>query len=154
MDWLSGVYFAHPFWIWLAIGAVFLVIEVSTGTGWLLWAAASAGFLALLTLIPGFPDGAAVHLALWAALTIITTVTARRYLPANVSGGGPDINDNIGRLVGHEGAVVEAFRNGEGRVFVDGKEWAAVAEGGAAPALNDKVQVVSAQGSVLRVKPA
>lgn len=154
MDALNGVYFTHPFWIWLAIGAVFLVIEVATGTGWLLWAAACAGVVGLLTLIPGIPDAAAIHLAIWAALTVVTTLTARRYLPGNVSGGGPDINDNIGRLVGHQGAVVEAFRNGEGRVFVDGKEWAAVAEDGAAPALNDKVQVVSAQGAVLRVRPA
>jgi hypothetical protein len=68
-------------------------------------------------------------------------------------GGGPDINDNIARLVGHQGAVVEAFRNGEGRVFVDGKEWAAVSEGDAAPRLDDKVMVVSSEGAVLKVRP-
>lgn len=152
MTWLTELYSTHPFWIWLAIGAVFLVAEVSTGTGYLLWPAACAALLALLTFV--LPDSATLHLAVWAALTIVTTVTARRYLPRDISGSGPDINDNIARLVGHEGAVVEAFRNGEGRVFVDGKEWAAVVEGGAAPALDDKVQVVAAQGAILRVKPA
>lgn len=152
MTWLTDLYATHPFWIWLAIAAAFLVAEVSTGTGWLLWPAACAGLLALLTFV--LPGGAAIHLAVWATLTIVTTVTARRFIPRNISGGGPDINDNIGRLVGHQGAVVEAFRNGEGRVFVDGKEWAAVAEDGAAPALDDKVRVVAAEGSVLRVRPA
>lgn len=152
MTWLTDLYATHPFWIWLAIAAAFLVAEVSTGTGWLLWPAACAGLLALLTFV--LPGSAAIHLAVWATLTIVTTVTARRFIPRNISGGGPDINDNIGRLVGHQGAVVEAFRNGEGRVFVDGKEWAAVAEDGAAPALDDKVRVVAAEGSVLRVKPA
>lgn len=153
MSWLIDLYGTHPFWIWLAIGAVFLAGEVSTGSGWLLWPAASSAFMALLVLV--LPDSLAAHLAVWAALTIATTVTARRYFPRNATGaGGPDINDNIGRLVGHQGAVVEAFRNGEGRVFVDGKEWAAVADGEAAPRLNDKVMVVSAEGAVLRVRPA
>jgi len=152
MTWLVELYGAHPFWIWLAIGAVFLAAEVSTGSGWLLWPAASSAAMALLVLV--LPDSLSAHLAVWAVLTIITTIGARRLFPRNISGGGPDINDNIGRLIGHQGAVVEAFRNGEGRVFVDGKEWAAVTEDGAAPALNDRVQVVAAEGSVLRVKPA
>jgi membrane protein implicated in regulation of membrane protease activity len=50
--------------------------------------------------------------------------------------------------------VVEAFRNGEGRVFVDGKEWAAVSADDTAPRLDDKVMVVAAEGAVLRVRPA
>jgi hypothetical protein len=109
--------------------------------------------MALLVLV--LPDSLAVHLAVWAGLTIATTVSARRLFPRTVSGGtGPDINDNIARLVGHQGAVVEAFRNGEGRVFVDGKEWAAVAESDAAPRLDDKVMVVAAEGAVLKVRPA
>ena len=153
MTWLIDLYGTHPFWIWLAIGAVFLAVEVSTGSGWLLWPAASSAMMALLVLV--LPDSLAVHLAVWAGLTIATTVSARRLFPRTVSGGtGPDINDNIARLVGHQGAVVEAFRNGEGRVFVDGKEWAAIAESDAAPRLDDKVMVVAAEGAVLKVRPA
>jgi membrane protein implicated in regulation of membrane protease activity len=151
MDWVTQLYATHPFWIWLAVAGLFLVVEVSTGTGWLLWPAACAGIVAVLTFV--LPDSALAHLAVWAVLTIVTTVMARRYIPRNISGDGPDINDNVGRLVGHQGSVVEAFRNGQGRVFVDGKEWAAVTDDGA-PALNDKVQVVAAQGATLRVKPA
>jgi len=152
MTWITELYATHPFWIWLAIGAVFLVVEVSTGTGWLLWSAACAAIVAVLTFV--LPPVPAVHLAVWALLTIVSTVTARRYLPRNVSGDGPDINDNVGRLVGHEGAVVEAFRNGQGRVFVAGSEWAAIAEDGAAHKLDEKVRVTAASGSVLRVKAA
>ena len=152
MGWLIDLYGTHPFWIWLAIGAVFLAGEVSTGSGWLLWPAASSAFMALLVLV--LPDSVAVHLVVWAALTIATTVSARRFFPWTMSGGtGPDINDNIARLVGHQGAVVEAFRNGQGRVFVDGKEWAAVADDGAAPRLDDRVMGVAAEGAVLRVRP-
>lgn len=152
MAWIVDLYATHPFWIWLAIAGLFLVIEVSTGTGWLLWTAACAVVVALLTFIPG--GNAAIHLAVWAVLTIVTTVTARRYLPKNVSGDGPDINDNVGRLIGRQGTVTESFHNGQGRVFVDGKEWAAVAEDNSAHRSEEKVTIVSAAGSVLTVKTA
>jgi len=152
MNWLIDLYGTHPYWIWLAVAAVFLAGEVSSGSGWLLWPAASSAFMALLVLV--LPDIVPVHLVVWAALTIATTIGARRYFPRTVSGGtGPDINDNIARLVGHQGAVVEAFRNGEGRVFIDGKEWAAVSDGDAAPRLDDKVMVVAAEGAVESSEP-
>lgn len=149
MTWLTELYATQPFWIWLAVGAVILAAEVASGTGWLLWPAACAGVVGLLTfLLPGLE----AQVAVFAALTIASTLLARRYLPRNASGEGPDINDNVGRLVGHHGMAVSAFENGQGRVFIDGKEWAAVAEDGAVPALDQRIEVIAAEGGVLRVK--
>ncbi len=37
---LMSFYATHPFWVWLAVAAIFLAVEVATGTGWLLWPAA------------------------------------------------------------------------------------------------------------------
>jgi membrane protein implicated in regulation of membrane protease activity len=42
MHGLTLLYTTHPFWVWLAVAAIFLAVEVATGTGWLLWPAASA----------------------------------------------------------------------------------------------------------------
>jgi len=150
MTWLADLYIAHPFWIWAAIAAVILAVEVATGTGWLLWPAACAAVVALLTFV--LKGDFAVELAVFAVLTIASTLLARRYLPRNVSGDGPDINDNIARLVGHDGTAVSAFEHGHGRVFIDGKEWAAVADEGAAPVLEQRVKVLSADGGILKVK--
>ena len=76
-------------------------------------------------------------------------------LPAQALENEPDINDNVGRLVGKEGVAVTGFINGEGRVFIDGKEWAAVTETGAPlPLLDQKIEVTEAKGSILRVKAA
>ncbi|CAN1541806.1 COG1585 Membrane protein implicated in regulation of membrane protease activity [Caulobacteraceae bacterium] len=152
MTWLAELYVAHPFWIWMALAAVLLAAEVATTTGWLLWPAACAVVVAALTFLLG--GNFAVELAVFAMLTIASTLLARRYLPRNLSGDGPDINDNIGRLVGHSGMVVAAFENGQGRVFIDGKEWAAVTEDGSAPMLEQKVEVISAAGGILKVKAA
>lgn len=150
MTWLADLYVAHPFWIWLAVGAVLLALEVATTTGWLLWPAACAVIVAGLTFI--LKGDFAVALAVFAVLTIVSTVLARRYLPKNASGDGPDINDNLGRLVGHFGMAVSAFEHGHGRVFIDGKEWAAVADEDAPPLLDQRVKVLSADGGILKVK--
>jgi len=149
MTWLADLYVMHPFWIWLAVAGIILAAEVSTGSGWLLWPAACAAVVAVITLV--LPDPM-IHVALFAVLTIASTLLARRYLPRNASGDGPDINDNVGRLVGHFGMAVSAFENGRGRVFIDGKEWAAVADADAAPALDQQVKVISADGGILKVK--
>lgn len=152
MTWLAELYVAHPFWIWLAVAAVLLAVEVATTTGWLLWPAACAVAVAGLTFI--LNGNFAVELAVFAVLTIASTLLARRYLPRNASGDGPDINDNIGRLVGHYGMAVSAFEHGRGRVFIDGKEWAAVADADAPPAADQRVKVISADGGILKVKAA
>lgn len=150
MSWLAELYVAHPFWIWAAIAGVILAGEVATGTGWLLWPAACAAIVALLTFL--LKGNFAVELAVFAVLTIASTLLARRYLPRNASGDGPDINDNVGRLVGHYGMAVSAFEHGQGRVFIDGKEWAAVADDDAPPLLDQRVKVLSADGGILKVK--
>lgn len=150
MHGLMEFYAGHPFWVWLAVAAVFLAVEVATGTGWLLWPAASALLVGLLTLAvqPGLP----VELGLFAALTIATTYLARRFLRPVLDAGNPDLNDPSLRLVGRDGEALDGFANGKGRVFVDGKEWAAVAPEGVEPAAGQKVQVVAVEGAVLTVR--
>ncbi|MBU0837760.1 MAG: gamma-glutamyl-gamma-aminobutyrate hydrolase family protein [Gammaproteobacteria bacterium] len=88
-----------------------------------------------------------------AALTIAATVTARRYLPRNVSGDGPDINDNITRLVGARGEAASIFAEGRGRVHVEGKEWDAISDDALIPGKAVEVLAVLSAAS-LKVKAA
>ncbi|CAN5437137.1 NfeD family protein [soil metagenome] len=150
MDGLMAFYATHPFWVWLAVGAIFLAVEVATGTGWLLWPAAAGLLVGLLTLVvkPGLP----IELGLFAVLTIAATYLARRFLKPVLESDAPDLNDPTLRLVGRDGEVLDSFANGRGRVFVDGKEWAAVAPDGVTPAAGQRVMVVAVEGAVLTVK--
>jgi membrane protein implicated in regulation of membrane protease activity len=153
MDIIYGFYFAHPFWVWLAVGAVLLAIEVATGSGYLLWPAASAAVVALVTLFAHL--GLPVEVVIFAGLTLATTFLAKRYLPNPFRPTGPDINDPSLRLVGHHGRVAHAFEAGRGRVFVDGKEWAAELEGEGRISVGAPISVVGvAGGALLRVRPA
>jgi membrane protein implicated in regulation of membrane protease activity len=151
MDIVYGFYFAHPFWVWLAIGAVFLTVEVATGSGYLLWPAASALVVAVVTVFAHL--GLAVEVVVFAVLTLTATFLAKRYLPNPFRPTGPDINDTSLRLVGHHGRVAHAFKAGRGRVFVDGKEWAAELEGDGALDNGAAISVVGvAGGALLRVR--
>lgn len=151
MDALVALYQSQPFWIWLAIGILILAVETAAGTEWLLWPAVSAGVVAVLTAIGvrlGFPG----ELAVFAALTLVTTLTSRRLLK-RVSPEADDINDRNLRLVGQRARVTEAFVDGRGRVFVSGSEWAAEIDG-AAPPVGESVVVDSVAGSLLKVRAA
>ena len=146
MDWLPQ----HPFALWVAVGAVLLAVEVGTGSGWLLWPAGSAVVTGLLAL--------AVHLdpsfqaIIFAVLTIVTTLAGRHFFPPHPKGA--DINDTSGRLSGLEGVAAADFQAGRGRVFVDGKEWAAELEGASALASGVKIVVTGVHGARLTVKQA
>jgi membrane protein implicated in regulation of membrane protease activity len=146
----SDLFFSHPAWIWAAVGAALLATEVVAGSGWLLWPAASAGVVAVIAGFSDLPFPAAV--LIFAGLTIVTTLTARRYFPRRPPAEDQDVNDNVARLVGHEGRVVAAFKGGSGRVFVDGKEWPAELESGETIAAGARVAVASVSGVRLKVR--
>ncbi len=145
------LYLDHPFWAWLALAAILLAAEVVTGSGYLLWPAASAVVVALVS---GFGLGAPVELTAFAGLTIVTTFVARRYLPSPFLPKGPDVTDPHLRIIGRQGHAAGAFLNGHGRVFVDGKEWAAELADGDELAAGAQVQVVAVlSGASLQVAP-
>lgn len=141
----------HGFWVWIALGAALLAIEVVSGSGWLLWPAASAAVVALLVRFVGLSLEAAV--LTFAVLTIVTTLLARLFLPKSWLGRrGHDINDNVARLIGHQGRAVGKFRDRSGRVFVDGKEWAAELDEGEALDAGARVEVTGVAGVGLKVR--
>jgi membrane protein implicated in regulation of membrane protease activity len=145
VDWLPQ----HPFLLWTAIGGVLLAVEVGTGSGWLLWPAGAAVATALAaTLIPlDLP----VQAILFAGLTIVTTLAGRHFFPRRMP--GHDINDTRARLAGQGGVAAGDFKAGQGRVFVDGKEWAAELDGAGAVSSGMKIVVTGVHGARLTVKP-
>jgi membrane protein implicated in regulation of membrane protease activity len=152
MQMLADLYAAQPFWIWVALAASLLAIEIMTGSGWLLWASASAAAVAIATLLGDLSFAMAV--LVFAALTIVSTLLARRYLPRSVAAQGGDINDNIDRLVGRSGAAAQTFDGRAGRVLVDGKEWPAELEGDERLEAGARVEVVGVSGVRLTVRRA
>ena len=153
MSELSGFYAAHALWIWVALAAALLAVEVATGSGWLLWPAASAAIVAAPAGFAGL--GPLPATLAFAVLTILSTVLARRYLPRRLLHDPEhDINDATARLIGRQGRVVTAFRDRSGRVFIDGKEWAAELDEGEALETGARVEVTGVAGAHLKVRAA
>lgn len=150
MDALNNLWLTHPFWLWMALAALLLAIEIATGTGYLLWPSGSAAVVAVLSF--ALPHNAPVQWLIFAGLTVVTTLAGRRFLPRTLP-SSPDINDNVGRLVGHHGEATTAFDGGEGRVFVDGKDWAANLQGEGHLKAGVRIEVVGVEGSKLTVRP-
>jgi inner membrane protein len=149
MGMLVDLYASHAFWIWLAIAAAILAAEVATGSGWLLWPSASAAVTALLTFVT---DNVALEIGVFAGLTIVSSLLARRFWPSR-RGDADDINDNVARLIGHHGKAASAFAGGDGRVLIDGKEWAAELDGAESLKAGAEVEVTGLSGgSRLRVR--
>ncbi len=152
MDAVIDLYAAQPFWFWLGFGALLLAVESALSTEWLLWPAASAGVVAIVTAL-GVRLGLPFEIGLFAVLTLIATLASRRLVQRVNPADSPDINARDLRLVGERARVVEAFVSGRGRVFVSGAEWSAeIAEG--APLAGDSVIVESIDGSRLKVRSA
>lgn len=150
MEVVTSFYETHPFWVWLAFGAALLAIEAAVGTEWLLWPAAAAGITALISLM-GLDLGAPVETAIFAALTLVTTLAGRK-LVSRVQGSGHDINDQRLRLIGLAGQAAGPIAAGYGRVFVDGAEWPAELEGGGDLPAGARVTVVEVSGARLTVR--
>jgi len=152
MQALVDLYGSHGFWIWAGVAAALLAAEVATGSGWMLWPSASAGAVGVLTLFVDLP--APVAILAFAVITIVATLVSRRLIAQRTLPEGRDINDPVGRLIGHHGKAVSAFDGGEGRVFVDGKEWPAELEQDAALGAGEAVEVTAISGARLTVRPA
>ena len=150
MDGLAVFYATYPFWTWLAFAAVLLVAEVATGSGWLLWPAGSAAAVAVISVTA--PLGPEIEVVLFALATLASTYLGRRYLRPPADQGRNDLNDPAARLIGQEAEVLSAFVHGHGRVFADGKEWAAVGAHGFAPEIGQTVRVAAVDGARLRVR--
>ena len=152
MDQAAALFFDHPFWSWIAIGGIFLIGELMTGSGWLLWPAGAAAVVAVTTRFVAMGSGA--ELVLFVVVAVVATFLGRRFLrPAPKA--EPDINDPARRLIGQQAETTDTFRAGLGRVFIDGKEWAAELDGGGDLAAQSKVEVVEILGGArLKVRAA
>src|ERR1700690_1427786 len=103
MENAEALFFANPFWVWIAIGGAFLVGELLSGSGWLLWPAGAAPVGGGGTkFAPGL--GGPREIVPFVVVAIVATYVGRRFMRPAAKGG--DINDPNPRLIGKQGEVV------------------------------------------------
>lgn len=153
MQSLQLLYLENPFWVWLAVGAVFVGLDIAIGSGKLIWGGVAAAALAFVNLA-GVRLGGQVELAIFAVVAVggviiasapwkgrphaatahdpspVKKVRIPRPAPAATVYEPPTGDDSrTARLIGRIGKTRGEFANGVGRVWIDGAEWGAELDG-------------------------
>jgi inner membrane protein len=132
------------FWLWLILGLVLLGIEVFFTTQWLLWSAASAGIVAVITLLH-LAIGPVGQVALFLSLSLVCSLLSRRFMKSVPETS--DVNDSQARLIGQYATIISGFEPEQGtmrfgRVLIDGVEWPALwAPGSQAEQVPNKAKI-------------
>ncbi|MFN7177533.1 MAG: NfeD family protein [Thermaurantiacus sp.] len=143
--WLEG---AMTPWGWLSAAAILAAAEILLPGVWMMWLAAAALMTALVTVLLGLSWE--WQLASFALFAVLSVLASRRYARQQIPSDDPALNRRSERLVGEKAHVVDAIRNGSGRVQLGDSTWSAR---GPDAEIGTKVRVVSVDGTLLRVLP-
>ncbi|MDF1721346.1 MAG: NfeD family protein [Minwuia sp.] len=141
----------HGHWTWASIGLVLIVVEVAAPGAFFLWVGIAAGVTGLLVaVIPDF--GWQVQLAVFAVLSVVSTILGRRYFrwrPIRTTHTG--LNRRGTNLVGREYVLQQAIVNGGSRLQTGGTTWQIE---GPDLAAGESVRVTAINGTCLVVEKA
>jgi inner membrane protein len=135
---------------WLVLGLILLIVEMATGTTYLLWPAVAAFVTALVALI--FPTNWIAEMALFAVLIIVLTYFGHPLVKRwRDEGAASGLNERNLTMIGKRG-VVANFANGVGSVKIADTIWRAVSE--EALEAGQNVEVAGVDGVTLKVRRA
>lgn len=138
------------FWHWLILGVVLLMLELTTGGGFLLWVATSSFCISLIAYF--FPSMDWPWQLLWfSALSLVICFLWWRYLKkCTERSDEPNLNQRVEQYIGREFNLATPIHNGRGKIKIGDSYWPV--EGGDLP-VGNKVVVVAVDGVILKVKP-
>ena len=137
---------------WLVLGVILMLLEVVTGTTYILWPAIAALFLGVVVFI--LPVlGWQMQLLLFFLMSTALMFIGHKYIRPKMKGGEPsDLNDRARSMVGMRVKAIADFDTGRGRVQVGDTQWRASMNSGDAKA-GDELRIVSVKGTTLTVEP-
>ena len=136
---------------WVIIGVLLLILEVVTGTTYILWPAVSALIVGLLVFV--LPLGWEMQFLLFFILSTALLIFGHTHVRPRMEGGEPsDLNDRARSMIGMRVKAIADFEIGQGRVQVGDTQWRAKMENGNAKS-GEELCVVEVKGTTLVVKP-
>lgn len=147
MDAIGNVFAHYGPWLWFAAAVALLVLETIVPGVHFVWFGLAAGVVGALALAT--PLDWPVQLILFALISIASVFVVRRFAtPENAATDEPVLNIRGAQYIGRQVEVVDAIRNGRGKVRVGDTVWGAQGEDAPAGA---KVEVTGVNGTVLVV---
>lgn len=132
---------------WLILGLVLLILELITGTTYLLWPAAAAALVGVAAYM-GLPPLAA--LAAFALLVLVLTYYGRPMAQRIMNKDAPVLNERASSMIGQRCTAAGDFVNGHGEVKINDSIWRASCD--EPVARGDTLEIVAADGMMLQVK--
>lgn len=118
---------AENHWKWLSFAVLLGIAELFVPGIFLIWIAASAAVVGVVTLLVGIEE--ATQLVLFGALALGSVYSARRWYKDNpVASEDPLLNDRGARMIGTTVQIVEPVSATSGRVKVGDSVWPARGE--------------------------
>lgn len=137
---------------WVILGIILLVIELVTGTTYILWPAAAALIIGLVVYV--LPLGWEVQFILYFLLSAVLLVVGHVYVRPKMKGGEPsDLNDRARSMIGIQVKAIADFDMGAGRVQVGDTQWRAACDTATVKA-GDALRVLHVKGTTLWVEPS
>jgi membrane protein implicated in regulation of membrane protease activity len=135
---------------WLIVGVLLLVLEVVTGTTYILWPAVAALIVGVIVFV--LPLAWEMQFLLFFILSGVLLVVGHKFVRPKMKGGEPsDLNDRARTMVGMRVKAVADFETGLGRVQVGDTQWrASIVDGN--PSAGAELRVLSVKGTTLLVE--
>ncbi len=143
-------YIVHNLWLlWTLVGVMALILEVTSGTFYLLCFALGA-VCSVIAALMGLPLW--VQVLVFAIATVLSVFALRPLAVRYLHTTADERLSNADALIGREGRVIEKItEGGPGYVRIDGDEWKAVSNDGTIE-IGEKVKVVSRESIVITVE--
>lgn len=136
---------ANPWIMWLAVGVVFLIVELLTTALVSIWFVPSAIITCLLSFVV---DNLLIQIAIFVALSAVFMVVCRKIYNKHIKKPVDDVDQNE-KLIGKTAKVAEDTNGISGRILVGDVYWKAVSENGDIIPKGETVKIKSVNGTSL-----
>ncbi len=144
-------YFSSNLWlVWTAVCVLALILEVSSGTFYLMCFALGAAASIVVSL---FGTPLWLQVLVFAGISAVCVFCVRPFAVRYLHPHHDDRPSNADALIGRKGVVIEAIAPGKpGYVKVDGDEWKAISD--EPVAVGTEVCIISRESIIMRVVKA
>ena len=136
---------ANPWIMWLAVGVLFLIVELLTTALVSIWFVPSAIITCLLSFVV---DSLLIQIAIFVVLSAVFMVVCRKIYNKHIKKPVDDVDQNE-KLLGKSATVTEDTNGITGRILVGDVYWRAVSENGDTIQKGETVKIKSVNGTTL-----
>lgn len=136
---------ANPWIMWLAVGVLFLIVELLTTALVSIWFVPSAIITCLLSFVV---DSLLIQVAIFVVFSAVFMVVCRKIYNKHIKKPVDDVDQNE-NLLGKTATVTENTNAITGRILVGDVYWKAVSENGDIIPKGETVKIKSVNGTTL-----